>query len=112
MSARRTHPLKVAIASDGRHNYEIAAAASINPSLLASIISGRSRATEPVMARLAGVLGREVAELFPDALTADSVAAERAAQGLPATVADPHALARVDAALGARGHEGEPDEAA
>jgi transcriptional regulator with XRE-family HTH domain len=60
------HPLKVAIAADGRHGYEIAVAARINPSALSGIISGRIVPTVAVKARLAEVLGVPVAELFGD----------------------------------------------
>ncbi|HVM55440.1 MAG TPA: helix-turn-helix transcriptional regulator [Acidimicrobiales bacterium] len=59
------HPLKVAIAIDGRPVYQVAGAAGINPSAVSKIMAGKLDPTEPVKQRLAEVLGRPVEELFP-----------------------------------------------
>ena len=68
------HPLKVAIAVDGRKTYQVAAAAEINPSEVSRIISGK-QPSDPVKERLAAALGRTVDELFPVATTTSTDAA-------------------------------------
>ena len=61
----KPHPLKVAIAADGRPAYQIAAAAKINPNTVSAIAAGRTVPSEAVKQRLAAELGRSVEELFP-----------------------------------------------
>jgi transcriptional regulator with XRE-family HTH domain len=61
-----THPLKVAIAADGRPAYQIAGAAGVNPGVVSKIISGKVEPTEAVKRRLADELGGDVHQLFPE----------------------------------------------
>lgn len=94
------HPLKVAIAADGRPAYQICAAAGINPNSVSRYIHGRSTPTLAVKLRLAAVLGRTVTDLFPADVTAEAIAASRAAetrraQGLPPTITDTNVLDQI-----------------
>jgi excisionase family DNA binding protein len=75
------------------------------PTVERLVYSGQLRSTKVGARRLIPaeaideLLERGAAHVAGDHPTEQSVAAERAAQGLPATVTDPAALAAVDAAL-------------
>lgn len=97
------HPLKVAIALDGRPAYQIAAAAKINPSALSKIANGKLQPTDAVKARISSELGREPSALFSAEAVAELVAASRAAQGLPEMVTNPNVLDQVAAIITSSG---------
>lgn len=63
MALNRT--LKIAIIDSGKPQTEIAELARINDSRLSKIVRGKENPSESEMLRLAGVLQRPVAELFP-----------------------------------------------
>ena len=66
----RNLPLELAVVTDGRHRYEIAAAAGVNATTFSGVISGRRHPTPAVRARVASALGRSEDELFGEPLPA------------------------------------------
>ena len=63
---KRNLVLKVACVESGKDQHEIAALAKIHPTRLSQIISNTVTASESERLRLAGVLQRPVAVLFPE----------------------------------------------
>ena len=57
--------LKTAIFASGKHQYEIADQAGIRPAYLSAAVYGRVNLTGRERARLAKILGKPQAELFP-----------------------------------------------
>jgi plasmid maintenance system antidote protein VapI len=62
----RQQKLKIAIIVDGRTAAEIAEAAGISAVHLSAVVTGRSRLTPNMSARLATALGRPEHDLFAD----------------------------------------------
>ncbi len=67
---RRNVALAVKIAEDGRPKYAIAAAARLNPSTFAGVLSGRVIPTSAVRARIALAVGADEHALFYDEVSA------------------------------------------
>jgi len=63
---RRNVALAVKVAEDGLPKYAIAAAARLNPSTFAGVLSGRVTPTLAVRARIASAVGADEHELFHD----------------------------------------------
>ncbi len=65
-------PLKIALIESGKSAEEIAGLARIHSTRLSQIVRGRRTASESEQLRIAGVLQRAVADLFPQASTGAS----------------------------------------
>lgn len=66
----RNLPLELAVVTDGRHRYAIAAAAGVNATTFSGVISGRVIPSAAVRARIALALGRAEHELFDEQVSA------------------------------------------
>lgn len=96
------HPVKVALAARGETQKHLAIAVGVTPGTLAQVVNGHHSSWPALRRRVAEYLGEPESVLFPDrGPMAEWVAESRRSQGLPPTVQDPAALARVAAALGA-----------
>ena len=59
--------LKSRIAGSGRYAFEVAESAGIRAPTLSEIVGGRLRPSKELKQRLAGALGCDAADLFPEA---------------------------------------------
>lgn len=96
----KPHPAKAIIVGRGLTQRVVAEAVGCNPHTFGRVLNGRVDAWPALRAKLAAYLGVAEPDLFtrPE-VTEASVAAERAAQGLGATVTDRDALGAVSAAF-------------
>lgn len=60
------HPAKAVITAQGRHIYEVAAAAGLNPNTLGQVLNRRCDVPAWLPDRLADVLGVPAGELFDE----------------------------------------------
>ena len=92
------HPAKALLAAEGQTITYAARAIGVSPHTLQVVLSGNKPASARVRSALARHLGRPEAELFHGVVERAperDLAAERAAQGLPPTISNAEALARI-----------------
>src|SRR5262249_36077736 len=91
------HPVKTALVAAGITQTEFAPTVGVSVNTFRQVVNGHQAAWPSLRQRVSERLQRPESELFPETTTgATRAAAERAAQGLPTTITDADALARVE----------------